>query len=747
MKKHFLVLLTWLSIICLQAKAPAIQWQKSLGGTNSEVPHSICQTRDGGYISIGWTISTDFDISDHRGEADIWIVKLNSSGIVEWKRCLGGSLLEDGTKIQQTIDGGFIICGSSTSKDIDVPSNAGDYDVLVAKLDTLGNTQWIRTFGGSRLDLANDIRQTKDQGFIIAGESSSSDGDLNTNKGASDYWLIKLDIGGQLQWQKTYGGSGYDIAHSVLQTSDGGYIAAGESSSGNGDVTGNHGNIDYWVIKVDNAGNLKWQVAYGGSMGDNALDLAASADGNYYITGQTYSSNFDVKGKYGGNNNQDIWLLKIDPQGTLIWQKCIGGSGAETFFSVSGTYDGGCVMTGFAQSHDGDLNIPYLSKDFAVIKVSSSGKVQWHGQYGGTAYGGSGLGVCQTTDGGYIIAGMSKSVDGDISSNHGDRDWWIVKLKPEPFSIVGDPVFCSSYTGRFETSRPDLQYTWKLDGKLLGHGDTLSFRYIIPGRYMLTAYVDTLGYEFSDTQMITVLPLPASDLPETDSACKPINKTLCAHVNQKNTKIAWDNGSGDTCRVFTAAGIYTIRYDNGYCIVPDTITIFEKPLPVFKVMQLDTPCLDGSAVSKLVIQPDSFPEMLWLPDHIQGNMLSIQNVEERIARVTGANGCSAEMSFTPVTGCSMTWFIPDAFSPNGDGRNDILLVIGTEISSVHMAVFNRWGEKVFETDDKEQGWDGKYNGTTVQEGYYMVHLQVQSVLNSKGSQPIQYYSGMILLTY
>ncbi|UCH15292.1 MAG: hypothetical protein JSV22_04830, partial [Bacteroidales bacterium] len=231
-----------------------IEWQKSLGGSCGDEAHSIKQTSDGGYIVAGLSCSNNGDVSENNGNYDYWIVKLTSTGEIEWQKSHGGNEAEWAYSIQQTSDGGYIVAGVSQSNDGDVSGNHGTYDYWIVKLTSIGVLDWQKSLGGSDEDMAYSIQQTSDGGYIVAGRSESSDGDVSGNHGSSDFWIVKLNPSGEIDWQRTLGGSGDDYANSIQQTTDGGYIVAGGSNSNDGDVSGNHGYGDYWVVKLTSTG-------------------------------------------------------------------------------------------------------------------------------------------------------------------------------------------------------------------------------------------------------------------------------------------------------------------------------------------------------------------------------------------------------------------------------------------------------------------------------------------------------------
>ena len=273
---------------------PYIEWQRSLGGSGEDVVYSsIQQTSDDGFIVAGRSTSNDGDVSGAHGSSDYWVTKLDSSGNLLWQKTLGGMATDIAYSVQQTSDGGFIVAGHSTSSDGDVLSgNKGGFDQWITKLDASGNLLWENSMGGSADDHALDIQETSDGGFLVIGESQSSDGDvLSGNKGGFDEWITKLDASGNLLWEKSFGGSADDGVRSARQTSDGGFIIAGRSASSDGDVlSGNKGGLDQWITKLDASGNLLWEKSFGGSADDNASSVQQTSDGGFIVAGYSYSS-------------------------------------------------------------------------------------------------------------------------------------------------------------------------------------------------------------------------------------------------------------------------------------------------------------------------------------------------------------------------------------------------------------------------------------------------------------------------
>jgi hypothetical protein len=356
---------------------PEEEWNKTFGGTSYETGNSVQQTIDGGYIIAGSTESYG------EGNYDVWLIKTDSVGNEQWNKTFGGADDDYSCWVQQTTDGGYIIAGSTESY------GEGDYDVLLIKTDSGGNEQWSKTFGETNSDSGNSVQQTIDGGYIIAGHK-------NFGKSACEVWLIKTDSVGNEQWNKTFGGTYCDWGQSVQQTTDRGFIITGVTNyygPGGGDVL---------LIKTDSVGNKKWNRTFGGKKPDFGHSVQQTTDGGYVIAGTTSSYGFGPS---------DVWLIKTDSVGNEQWNKTFGIMDLGIGHSVQQTTDGGFIITGCI-----DYN------DVWLIKTDSVGNEQWNKTFGGTD-GDEGFSVQQTTDGGYIITGKTDSYGA------GSYDVWLIKVK------------------------------------------------------------------------------------------------------------------------------------------------------------------------------------------------------------------------------------------------------------------------------------------------------------------------------
>ena len=437
-------------------QGPAIEWQKCLGGVygdtvqindttvyyslGEDLIQKIRKTNDGGYIVVGTTSSNNTDVSGNHGLKDIWVVKLNSSGIIQWQKCYGGSYDEYGSDIQQTTDGGYIVCGWTGSNDGDVvgfhgnPNYFQDFpsDFFVLKISNSGVIQWKKCLGGSGTEGANAIKQTSDGGYIVAGSTNTNNnGDVTgfnpNNSNNSDAWVVKLTSSGNIDWKKCYGDSENDSFNSVEILNDGSFYFSG--TTGSYQTSGNHGGYDFWVVKTDGFGNVLWKKLYGGSANDYGNSLKITPDQGFVFTGETYSHNGDVSGSNNVFSNNDVWVFRADNLGNIIWQNSLGGTINEGGNDVVVTADGGYAVTGYTNSFNGDVNYNYGYKDFWIVKLNSAGSKTWEKCYGGV-YDDISNSIVETTDGGFVLAGSIESNDfnSTISGYHGNGDGWVVKL-------------------------------------------------------------------------------------------------------------------------------------------------------------------------------------------------------------------------------------------------------------------------------------------------------------------------------
>jgi len=403
-------------------------WVKTFGGSGSEDGNPITSTTDGGYVLTGGTGSNDGDFSGmNKGYWDIFVMKLNSNGDIVWKKTFGGSNWDKGYSITTTNDGGYVLTGKTNSFDGDFGGmSKGGGDIFVIKLNSSGDIEWKKIFGGIGEDWGWSITTTNDGGYVLTGWTNSDDNHPSgIIFGGGDLFIIRLNSDGLILWKRTYGGSSQDIGFSIKTTNDGGYVLTGWTYSNDGDFSGmNKGNRDTFVMKLTSVGDIVWKKTFGGSGWEGGGDIYQTTDGGYVLTS---ISNDSVPN--GINQRyQDIFIMKLDSIGDIVWKKTFGGSNGEGS-TITTTNDGGYVLTGFTSSNDGDFSGMNKGRyDIFVMKLNSNGEIVWKKTYGGSDddYGGP---VTTTNDGGYVLTGITMSNDGDFSGmNKGERDIFVMKL-------------------------------------------------------------------------------------------------------------------------------------------------------------------------------------------------------------------------------------------------------------------------------------------------------------------------------
>jgi hypothetical protein len=409
-----------------------IDFVKTLGGSLNERGQALTKTIDGGYAILGYTQSSDEDITNKLNDSfDYWLLKYDQNNTLEWQKTYGGKNDDRGTDLIQTSDGGFAIIGYSNSNDGDVNTNNGANDFWICKLDALGNISWEKSFGFLGADSGNTIIQTQDQGYLISGvlDVSASNGAGNsktagTKHAGGDYWAIKLNTSGEKEWSHYYGGTFTDIPYDAIQTDDRGYILVGSSDSNDVDIKNNKGTYDFWVIKISPEGSLIWEKSFGGSQIDEAYAITKSIDGNYLIVGDTRSNNLDVS---HNNGAADLWIIKISPEGNLIWEHTYGGSSFDVGRSISNAHDGGFIISGSSRSADGDLTKNNGQNDAWILKIDANGNLIWQKTIGGSNIDFA-FDAIELNDESIITIGESSSSDIDINSNKGFSDVLIFKI-------------------------------------------------------------------------------------------------------------------------------------------------------------------------------------------------------------------------------------------------------------------------------------------------------------------------------
>ena len=335
-----------------------ILWQKDLEHIENTGSYSIQSTSDGEYILAGYISNKKGDSYDENG----LIIKLNNSGDIQWQKILGGSSTDEFKSIETTSDGGYIVAGSSNSNDGDVNENNGSTDVWIVKLNSVGNILWQKSLGGIYNDRIGKIINSKDGGYVIAGSTITNRGTFPEENLNFDAWVVKLNSLGVVEWGKTFGGSGADVAYSLKQTLDEGFIIAGMNNSSDGDIIGNNGAQDSWIIKLNNIGELQWQKSLGTEVFEMVTSIDLTKDGGYILSGKTSNTEMEISDG-ASNNGLNAFVIKLNDIGLIQWQKIISETGYEYPKSIIEDKDGDYVIAGFNK-----FNLDY---DAWIVKLAT----------------------------------------------------------------------------------------------------------------------------------------------------------------------------------------------------------------------------------------------------------------------------------------------------------------------------------------------------------------------------------------
>jgi hypothetical protein len=493
--KHYLSLLQRLSFCAVflcgaVTFAQDILWEKSYGGKHADYLFDVIPTPDYGFILAGSSLSkkTGNKTEDNRGDLDYWVWKMDEKGELDWQKSMGGSGQDKLRCVLLTNEGGFLLAGSSLPNpseggaDSNEAEEDGDFkckrygqsDFWIIKLNAKGGEEWQKTIGGSGQDEVSCMVRTRDGGFVIGGTSSSDKSGEKTDDGFGglDYWVMKLDKDGKIVWQKTLGGQYNDELRSIAIAEDGGFILGGSSnspsssnSSEGGAPAGTKianclGQADYWVIKLDKDGIEQWQKTIGGNGDDQLYVVHTTADGNYVLGGNSNSESSGDK-KSGNQSGTDFWVMKLDKETTeILWQETYNIAKVDVLTSLVENDDKTILLGGYAQGEspltpkggikkspsttlkvaktvDEEPKVKAGTDDYVAIKISEKGEELWRKDVGSD---GQDIlkKVIETRDGGYLMAGTSKTIltaDGGVkatgnkSTGNGSQDFWVVKLK------------------------------------------------------------------------------------------------------------------------------------------------------------------------------------------------------------------------------------------------------------------------------------------------------------------------------
>ena len=686
--------------------APTVQWDRVFGGTADDGLSSVEPTTDGGYLLGGWSHSgaSGDKTRPNAGKTAYWVVKVDSSGAKQWDRSFGTASLDDEvlTRAVQTPDGGYLIAGGAyagASGDKTDPGR-GYLDFWVVKLDAQGNKQWDRAYGGTEGESLGSLHLTPDGGFVLAGSSSSNaSGDKTQQcRGIFDFWVIKLDALGNKQWDRTLGGGGNDGASTIVATRDGGYLVGGTSDSG---VSGEksqpaRGGFDNWLVKLDAQGQVQWDRSFGGTGDEVVAKLRPTADGGY-VLGCSSTSGTSGDKTQPSRGFADCWVLKLDALGRKQWDATLGGTGTDWAGDLYEASDGGYLLGATSDSGvSGDrTDASRGGSDCWLVKLDPGGRVVWDRAVGGS--GGEGVAaVLPLRDGGYLLGGNSASgVGGDKTQpGKGGVDYWLVRLQAP--RITGDARLCAGGQLLLAAPAGGTAYLWSTGAA------SRSIVVTQPGLYTVAVTGATGATATLRHQVAAFSPPPLAVGGDT---------LLCAGRTGQLTVAApgatgyrWSTGASAASTPVTQPGSYAVTaFFGSGCSQQAVVRVRAlAALPALTLGQ-DTSLCEGETVLLRAPATPGVPTSYRWSDGSTAATLRVPSGGTYSLLITAA--CETRtLARRIATAPCLT--LPNVITPNGDRLNDRWVVLGLLGEGWALEVFDCWGRKVFQTANYANEWGG-----------------------------------------
>lgn len=630
---RILPLLCLLSVSSIGLAQPLLQWDQGYGGEGWEQCNSAVQTNDLGYMLVGSTetqlptgnvdsltrddLSLPFWYENFTARGDYWVLRIDEDGNELWSTRLGGERKDIAWGVIETNDGGFLVGGESwsdVSGDKTEPSR-GDADYWIVKLDANGQQQWDRTYGGDSIDQMNVVIQTLDGGFIIGGHSFSggwtvadSTGEKSdSTRGALDWWVIKTDNLGNIEWEQTYGGTLRERLTDIVQKADGTYLVTGGTESppsGEVDSLG-RGEMDYWMLHLDPLGNELDEYRYGSDQYDELNKVVVSSDGTYVLAGSSYAdvvSGDKTDPGFSDASDLDWWIMKIDPiTHNILWQHTFGGSSIENVYSLSQNSVDHYLLGGFTFSTDGTLADNTLNgqNDFWIMYLDPNGDRIWDEVYGGDQAETLEQ-IFQTNDGGYLMAGHSSSdVSGDKSDpTEGLNDFWVVKTLCNVNVSLNDTIVCPGEEVTISAYDPNCQgciYSWSDNNSI-----TDSIRMITPQDQVTfgVTLTDGVGCQREDEITVSTHTPPMVDLGADVTICPGDPHTI--EAGNSGLDILWNTNETTPSIVANYPGRYVVSVTDAIgCTTPDSIEVAVSELFAY-VETTNTSCGENNGAATVI---------------------------------------------------------------------------------------------------------------------------------------------------
>jgi len=763
-------------------------WITYYGESGTDKGHAIATDGSGNALITGQTFSTAFPITPGAfqtilsGNYDAFVVKLDAAGNQLWATYYGGSAEDRGNGIATDSKGNVLITGYSWSTNFPVTPGAfqmshggGSLDAFVVKFDAAGNRLWATYYGGIDTDNGNGIATDGSDNVLLTGYTKSTDFPISlgafqtSNAGFNNAFVVKLDSAGSLLWATYYGGSDVGSGNGIATDGSNNVMITGSTRSTNFPIssgayqTGNSGDYDAFVVKLNAAGNRLWATYYGGSNTDSGYDIATDGSGNILITGWTKSTNFPItpgalQTSYGGGN-QDAYVVKLDTAGNRLWATYLGGSdreegwgiaidGSNNIFVCGDTYSTDISITpgAFQTVKNGPSGSPY--EDYYMLKFEPNGDLAC-GTYlggdghdemsnGGIAVYGGFVYMTGWTQGNFpVTAGAFQTVYGG-----GSDDVWIAQLCDDctmdclvslTVNAFSSPdIICSGFCANLSAIAASGTGSYTFNWTSIPPGFTSSAQDTVACPDTTTIYVVTVDDgDTTATDSVTVVVLPALIVAlGADMIICPGDSIMLDAGNPGSTYL-WSTGDSVQTLTVNSSGIYWVSVMSGSgCTGSDTVTITIGPSLSVNLGPDTSICTDDT----LILDAGNAGATFNWSTGTATQTIAVSIAGNYFVELTDSNGCNASDSITITVDiicediiCGDV-FVPNIFSPNGDAQNDVLYVYGTCIETIDFIIYDRWGELVYEANSVSQaidvGWNGKFKGKALNPATFVYTLKI-----------------------
>ncbi len=586
--KKIIFSIGWWVMFWIPPMQAQILWQKSLGGSDEDYVSAVLSTNNNEIIAVGISGSSDYFVHGNHGLDDIWVVKFSPTGDTVWTKCFGGSNNDFAGDIIQTNDGNFLIVGSFDSGN---SYSGNSIHSWLIKITPDGDTLWTKTISAGSWFYG--ATQLPDGSIILTGSTHIDDEDYR-----NDVYIVKTDASGNVIWSKHYGGyntnpsstdywEGLDWGYDVVADNSGNiYVAALTKSYNNGDVHGNHGDIDIWVLKLNANGDTIWTKCLGGSSEEGSFSdqhpasIILADDGNPVVVGSTSSTDGEVHGNHG---HSDIWVVKLSSAtGDTLWTTCIGGTNYDYGYSIIKTNDGKYAITGKTASSDGNIEDNKGNEDLLFIEVSDAGHLVLEKTFGGYNYE-AGYSITQFVNGDIILGGISSTVGGDVTEAWGGTsDFWVLNIAQPTIGNLPDSIHTceNNFTMLTIPSNYNVFGQWYHNGTLIpgATNDTL----IIPNTQQSDAgnYSCVIGSTDTLTTYVEVHSPITVNITGDTVICETFPATLTATTTggYGNLSYLWDSGTDSSQSItiypYNDNEMHTVTVtDEAGCAASDSVHI------------------------------------------------------------------------------------------------------------------------------------------------------------------------------